>query len=245
MKLLFLGTSHGHSEVGRYCTSVYFEHNGHGFLLDAGAPAQYLLTQRGIPLSNLKAIFITHMHVDHTPELPALVNSLNYHKEASWDVFLPEERGKDALDHWMRVNHWDLSSVSNRFRMHTVQENVIYEQYGIRVTAIRTEHCGKDFPSYAYMVETDDGKRVLFTGDLAYDFHDFPKVAWEKPFNLIVSELVHLDSLKICDIIKDVDAKLVMFYHTGRYMTRIIEKNNVCLKFPYLFAMDGLEYFVN
>lgn len=40
MKLTFLGTSHGHPEVRRYCTSVYVEHNGFGFVVDVGAPGR-------------------------------------------------------------------------------------------------------------------------------------------------------------------------------------------------------------
>lgn len=245
MKLLFLGTSHGHSEVGRHCTSVYFEHNGHGFLLDAGAPVQYLLTQRGIPLDGIKAIFVTHMHADHTPELPTLVNTLNYHKQAAWDVYLPEERAMTALNEWMNANHWSLSSVADRFRMHTVKAGVIYEQYGIRVTAILTEHCGGGYPSYAYMIESDDGKRILFTGDLAYDFHDFPAVTREKHFDLIVSELVHLSALKACEILKDVDTKILIFYHLGLHNIRSLEKHQISFDFPYVIATDGFEYYVN
>ena len=192
MKLLFLGTSHGHPEIRRHCTSVYFEHNGHGFLIDAGAPVIYLLTQYRIPIASIKSVFITHMHGDHTAELPTIAGSLWYHKEADWNVYFPDEKGIDRLDAWANVKN------NAQFHPHTVQEGLFYDEYGIRITAIRTAHIAHgQQPSFAYMVETDDGKRVLFTGDLDYDYHDFPKIAFESHFDLIVSELVHLAADKV------------------------------------------------
>lgn len=239
MKLLFLGTSHGHPEVGRNHTSVYFEHNGHGFLIDAGAPVIYLLTQYRIPVESVKAAFITHMHLDHTAGLPVVAGCLWYHKTADWNVYFPDEKGIDRLNGWANVKN------NSQFHPHTVQEGLFYDEYGIKITAIRTEHCGKDIPSFAYMVETDDGKRVLFTGDLAYDFHDFPKVAFETHFDLIVSELVHLAADKASEILKDVDTKLLIFSHLGEGNVRQLQKFNVSFKFPYVIATDGFAHYVN
>ena len=241
MKILFLGTSHGHPEVGRHCTSVYFEHKGNGFLIDAGAPVIYLLTQYKIPISGVRSVFVTHMHGDHTAELPSIVGKLWYHKEADWHVYFPDEDGIERLDVW--TNGRVLKN--SQFHPHTVHEGLIYDEYGIRVTAIRTEHCGATVPSFAYLVETDEGERVLFTGDLAYDFHDFPRVAFESHFDLIVSELVHLAADKASEILKNVDTKLLIFSHLGAANVRALQKHRVTFKFPYVVAVDGFEYYVN
>ena len=241
MKILFLGTSHGHPETGRHCTSVYFEHNDHGFLIDAGAPVIYLLTQYKIPIAKVKAAFITHMHGDHTAELPTIVGSLWYHKEADWNVYLPEPRGVDGLNAWT----FGWSNNNKQFHPHVYEAGVIYDEYGIRVTAIRTEHCGKSVPSYAFMVETDDGKRVLFTGDLAYDFHDFPTVAFDSHFDLVISELVHLAPDKASEILKNVDTKLLIFSHLGASNVKALQAHNVSFRFPYVIAIDGFEHYVN
>lgn len=239
MKILFLGTSHGHPEIRRFCTSVYFEHKGNGFLIDAGAPVIYLLYNYRIPITRVKSIFITHMHGDHTAELPTIAGSLWYHKEADLDCYFPQESGIDRLDHWANAKR------NSQFHPYTVTDGTFYENYGIRVTAIRTEHCGTSVPSYAYMVETDEGDRVLFTGDLAYDFHDFPKIAFESHFDLIVSELVHLPADKAAEILKNVDTKLIIFSHLGESNIQTLQKHNVSFKFPYVIACDGFEYYVN
>ena len=95
------------------------------------------------------------------------------------------------------------------------------------------------------MVETDDGKRVLFTGDLDYDYHDFPKIAFESHFDLIISELVHLAADKASEILKGVDTKLLIFSHLGESNFKQLQKYNVSFNFPYVIANDGFEHFVN
>jgi ribonuclease Z len=240
MKLTFFGTSHGHPETGRYCTSIYFEHKGNGFFIDAGAPIVYLMTQRKIKKSTVKALFITHMHGDHTAELPTIVGTLWYHKDADWHAYLPEQRGIDALNAWT----FGWANNNSQFHPHLIEEGTFYEEYGIKVTAIRTEHCGANTPSYAFMIETDDGKKVLFTGDLAYDFHDFPQIAKEQYFDLIVSELVHLAPDKAAEILKDVKTRLLIFTHLGEYNVRKLEEHNIRFNFPHIVAIDGFEYYV-
>lgn len=247
MKLTFFGTSHGHPEKGRFCTSVYFEHKGNGFFIDAGAPIIYLLKQRGIPYDSIKALFITHMHGDHTAELPTIANSLWYHKEIDhWDIYLPDEKAIPALDAWTGAQYNGGGVTNNKYiKPHVTTEGQIYDEYGIRVTAIPTAHVNNGArPSFAYMIETDDGKRVLFTGDLAYDFHDFPEVAKKEYFDLIVSELVHLAPDKAAEILKDVNTRLLIFSHLGASNVKKLEEHNIRFNFPHIVAKDGFEYYV-
>lgn len=247
MKIIFFGTSHGHPERGRFCTAVYFEHKGNGFFIDAGAPIIYLLMQKGIPYERVKALFITHMHGDHTAELPTICNSLWYHKELErWDLYLPDENAIAGLDAWTHAQYNRMGVSQNRqITPHVTTEGVIYDEYGIKVTAIRTDHVQNGaLPSFAYMVETDDGKKVLFTGDLAYDYHDLPQVAKEQQFDLIVSELVHLAVDKAAVILKDVKTRLMIFSHLGHRNVEQLENQNIRFDFPHIVARDGFEYYV-
>ena len=247
MKLIFFGTSHGHPERGRFCTAVYFEHKGNGFFIDAGAPIIYLLKQHGIPYESVKSLFITHMHSDHTAELPTIANSLWYHKAIDhWDVYLPDENGVAALDGWTKAQYNGGGITNNKyFQPQVVTPGVIYDDYGIKVTAIRTDHVQNGaLPSYAYMIETDDGKKVLFTGDLAYDYHDFPQIAREQEFDLVVSELVHLAVDKAAEILKDVNTRLLIFSHLGHRNVEKLEEHKIRFNFPHIIAIDGFEYYV-
>ena len=247
MKLTFFGTSHGHPERERFCTSVYFEHKGNGFFIDAGAPVIYLMKQKGIPYNSIRAMFITHMHGDHTADLPNICNNLWYHRDVDhWDIYLSDENAIAGLDAWTAAQYSGIGISKNKQIVpHVTTEGEIYNEYGIKVTAIRTEHVKNgELPSFAYMIETDDGKKVLFTGDLAYDFHDFPKVAMEQEFDLVVSELVHLAPDKAAEILKDVKTRLMIFSHLGRSNVEKLEEHQIRFKFPHVIAKDGFEYYV-
>ena len=131
-----------------------------------------------------------------------------------------------------------------RLRIHEVSEGVIYQDDGIRVTAIRTRHISDEIPSYSYMVETDDNKRVLFTGDLTSNLQDFPEIAKREQFNLIVSELVHLDNPVIPEVLKDVRTDMMIFSHLGQRNVDILKSTDDKLNVPYVVACDGFIYYV-
>ena len=243
MKITFLGTSHGAPEPGHFCTSVLIEHNGCHYLIDLGAPVEALLVNRHFDFNTLKGVFITHMHADHTDALFSICKGFGvYHKEASADFFFPEEGVPDAVRAWHKTLHGSIPE--DRFRMHITHEGVIFNENGLKVSAIRTEHISPDVPSYAYLFETDTGKRVLFTGDLAYDYHDYPAVTRESDFDLVVSELTHCRADKAYDLLDAVRTKLMIFSHITPYSVRFVEENNISFHYPHVFAVDGFEYYV-
>ena len=66
MKIITLGTSHGDPTVTRFNSSTLFRTGTADYLIDAGSPVNALMIRRNIPLSALRAVFITHQHEDHT-----------------------------------------------------------------------------------------------------------------------------------------------------------------------------------
>lgn len=241
MKITFLGTSHGAPELGRYCTSLFIEHNGYGFILDLGAPTEYLLKQKGFEMDKVKGIFITHMHADHVEALTSVTKYFSvYNTDAEADLFLPESEAVQPYKAWISCMH---INVPDRLRVNVVKEGVIYDKYGLRVTAIRTEHFSNEIPSYAYFFEAD-GKRVLFTGDLAYDYHDYPKILYTENFDLVVAELTHLSADKLWNIFDGTKTKMMIFSHIWPENAEYLGKNAVEFDFPYFVANDGFEYYV-
>ncbi len=241
MKLTFLGTSHGAPEVGRYCTSVLIEHKGYHFIVDLGAPVEYLLKQRNLSLDTVKGIFITHMHADHAEALVSVTKGFAvYRHEASAQVFFPDETAIEPFKEWMKV--LCIESIPDRMKLCVTKEGVIFDDFGMKVSALRTEHVynGKK-PSFAYIFEAD-GKKILLTGDLAYDYHDFPEITKKEHFDLVVSELTHLSAEKAQPIFKGVDTKQMIFSHVTPSNIKILEDRELSFDFPFVVASDGFEY---
>lgn len=243
MKIYTLGTSHGATEYMRSCSVNLLEVDGAYYLFDCGGDAESKITNLGIEPNSIRAIFISHMHVDHATSLPAMAKryALHYNKTAAHaDVFLPEDEAISAFMHWVSAMHAGPPRAHFEFfEMKAVTPGVLYEDEHVRVTAIPTRHIeGGKYPSYAYMVE-GEGKTFLYTGDLAPDFSDYPQVLFERDFDAVLSELVHFDVEKnLPDIIKTRTKKLI-FTHLGLKKIPLVLAE--CDKFPYnvYIATDG------
>ena len=243
MKIKFLGTSHGRAEVGRYCTAYMFEHNGVKYMLDAGAPLEYLLTNSGITLDKINAFFITHMHCDHASELPTIIKNFVHYNKGKTTIFMPDKNAIDPLLTWAQAMGEDRQAVLEHITFKTINEGVIYSENGITLTAIKNDHL-LGLPSFSFMIETDDNKRVLFTGDLATNHRDFPKIAYEKDFDLIVSEFAHFADEPEFNSMKTVKSKQIILAHLGAKHIAKLNELNPEFACPYLIATDGLEYIV-
>ncbi|MFW5824524.1 MAG: MBL fold metallo-hydrolase, partial [Marinobacter sp.] len=77
MELTFLGTSAGTPTRARNVTALALRHGGprHWYLIDCGEGTQHQLLRTRLSVMQLQAIFITHVHGDHTFGLPGLLSS--------------------------------------------------------------------------------------------------------------------------------------------------------------------------
>ena len=99
IKITFLGTCSGTEPMpDRHHSSVAFEINGNYYFFDAGENCSHKAYTSGIDLSRVRAVFISHMHIDHIGGLANLFFTISkLHKVTkkphinnnSYDVFAP------------------------------------------------------------------------------------------------------------------------------------------------------------
>lgn len=77
MEFTFLGTSAGTPTRSRNVSALALSHAGHKpwYLIDCGEGTQHQLLHAHYSVMQLRAIFITHIHGDHTFGLPGLLTS--------------------------------------------------------------------------------------------------------------------------------------------------------------------------
>lgn len=247
LTLTFLGTSHGRTEKGRFCSSYAITVNKTTYLVDAGAPITGLLRNYDIPYETVKDIFITHMHTDHYIGLAEYISKMNefpIYKDVLTTVHSPDP---DKLSGIWKL-FYDNAPYPNRVLFKSLNEGEFFNDKTVKVTAIKNDHLPQN--SYSFLFETK-GKRILFTGDLSADYHEYPAVL-EKAggkFDLILTEAAHDRLNKPEHIEKFIrsDTKALVITHRctekGRnddgVMAEVIKK--VSPHRAVILAEDGLE----
>lgn len=239
MKITFIGTSHGVPEANRKCTCVMVTVGGKHYIIDAGVMLCSELRARNIDLNDVKAVFLTHMHGDHTNGLVEFTDLLTwYFKDVRPAIYVPEIKAFDAVAAWLEVTYGeDRRAEMPKYSL--VQEGAFYDDGTVKVTAIRTEHL-KDRPSYGYMVEAE-GKRVVFSGDMGFEnYSDFPAAAYTLPCDLVVTEAAHCHLAKSADIFGKLTTRKLVVSHVVPWNEPEAEQLAEMVNYEVALAYDGM-----
>ena len=155
MQVTFLGTSSGVPTRARNVSSVALRlpQRAELWLFDCGEGTQHQFLRSDLRLSQLRRVFITHMHGDHVFGLPGLLASLGLagNSNAGVDLY-----GPDPLDNFLKGA---LSTSSTRIgyplQVHRVRQaaeqgSVLFEDDELIVRCTPLTH---RVPAYAYRIE--------------------------------------------------------------------------------------------
>lgn len=143
------------------------------FLFDAGPGIQRSLAAAKLPIDGVTALFVTHLHSDHTLGLPDLIlDSWVMGRRTPLAAFGPP--GLRAMtDHilaaWtedqrVRVEGLEHEQpVTPQVRVREIAPGVIYDSGGVKVTAIAVPH-GALRHAFGYRVDAG-GRSIVISGD--------------------------------------------------------------------------------
>jgi ribonuclease Z len=142
------------------------------FLVDAGAGVMRRMAAADLPVATLAALFVTHLHSDHTLGYPdVILTSWIAGRNAPLDVFGPpglESMTDHIIAAWsedidVRVHGGERRPATYDVRVREIQPGRIYDRDGVRVTAFPVQHGAWKY-AYGSRFDTPD-RSIVLSGD--------------------------------------------------------------------------------
>jgi len=143
------------------------------FLFDAGAGVMRQVAAAGLSISGPDALFLTHLHSDHTLGYPDVIfTTWVMHRRGALQVYGPpglQQMTDHLLAAWaedIRVRTTGLErerAEDLAVAVHEIGPGVVYDSGGIRVTAIPVEH-GNWPTAFGFRIDTPD-RSIVISGD--------------------------------------------------------------------------------
>jgi len=183
MDITFLGTCSGTEPMpGRRHTSFAVEAGGWVYFFDAGEGCSHTAHNLGLDLLRLRAVFISHPHIDHIGGLPNLlwtVVKLGTRNSdparalgaRTIDLCLPSEAIWDALQAVARADRLRPDPFIPA-TPHYYADGPIYDDGVLRVQALHNTHLGHAAPdqpwhAFSFRIEAE-GKALVYSGDIGH-----------------------------------------------------------------------------
>jgi ribonuclease Z len=173
IQLILLGTGYPYPSPERAGPSCAILAGERLFIVDAGRGTAMRLAAFGNPWRFISGAFITHLHSDHIDGLPDLFHSTwEFGGGVPFELYGPEGIQKtadgilqfyDADIHIRRDLTEKLSAEGARINVHEVQEGIVYDRQGVRVTAFLVDHPPVK-PAFGYRFEAGQHS-IVITGD--------------------------------------------------------------------------------
>ncbi|MGB0562432.1 MAG: ribonuclease Z [Spirulinaceae cyanobacterium] len=152
MEITFLGTSSGVPTRSRNVSSIAFRlpQQSEIWLFDCGEGTQHQFLRSDLKPSQIRRIFITHLHGDHIYGLLGLIASCGLAGTGqSVDLYGPGGL-QDYIESASRYSYMDLS---RRVKVHRVREGQVYEDDRFVVSCAKLTH---RVPAYGYRITEKD-----------------------------------------------------------------------------------------
>lgn len=172
-QLITLGTGNPFPDPQRQGPATAVAVGARVFLFDAGVGVERQLQAAHLPISGPTALFLTHLHTDHTLGLADLIlTSWVMRRSNSFPIFGPPGT-RAMVDHLLAAYAEDIRIRTDglehevkdgwRVRVHEIGPGVAFDSGGVRVTAIPVRH-GNWPVAFGFRVDAG-GRSFVISGD--------------------------------------------------------------------------------
>lgn len=180
IRVTLLGTGAPVPSIERFGPSILVEAGDQKLLFDCGRGAAQRLWQLKIPLGQVNALFLTHLHSDHVVGIPDLwltgwIPAVYGRRATPFQVFGPYGT-RDMMDHLVKAFAWDIrirSEENNKVdsgvmvNPSDIQEGFVWEKSGVKVTPFTVRHADFIDSALGYRIDYG-GHSVILSGDTRY-----------------------------------------------------------------------------
>jgi ribonuclease Z len=165
LKVTLLGTGAPPPEIERFGPSTLVEAGMEQLVFDVGRGATQRLSQLNVSLDEVDAVFLTHLHADHTVGLPDLWLMSALGSGSALQLFGPEGL-ENMLLNLREAYQADsrMTAAAGATSARTIVQGVVYEQNGVTVTAFNVDHAAGSTPAFGYRVDYA-GRSLVISGD--------------------------------------------------------------------------------
>lgn len=199
-KVTLLGTGSPQPRMDRFGPSILVEAGEKKLLFDCGRGAAQRIEQLGIPFTAIDALFITHLHSDHTVGIPDLwLTGWARGRKVPLEVWGPD--GTDAMmSHLAEAYQFDIQirQIDDKLppqaiavAAHDIQQGVVYDRAGIKVTAFLVDH-GVVKPALGYRIDFS-GHSVVLSGDTRYSEN---LIRFSQQVDVLIHEVIDPDTFR-------------------------------------------------
>ncbi len=228
-KLLVLGSSCGIPTQRRFTSAYALAVAGKLFLLDCGAPVSSLLYQYGFDPIDVRAVFLSHWHMDHVAGL-GLFLTQNHQRERPSPLVIYGPRGTRGKIRRLLTNSFLLPEELNyQLQVINIKPNETYKADLIQVTYFKTQHLEQ--PKYKTqfgrkaiacgMVINGPGWGIVYSGDLHSPNELAPYMAG---CDLLIHEMAHHHPEEVADFAATAKVPHVLISHLGPEFDEAPEK---------------------
>jgi len=180
IKVTLLGTGAPVPSIERFGPSILVEAGGQKLLFDCGRGAAQRLWQLKIPLGQVDALFLTHLHSDHIVGIPDVwltgwIPAAFGRRSHPFVVFGPDGT-RDMMANLAKAFSWDINTRSKEKNKADsgaliiaadVKEKFVWEKNGIKVTPFTVRHAEFIDSALGYRIDYA-GHSVILSGDTRY-----------------------------------------------------------------------------